>query len=534
MKKQLFLSSDRRVFPRIEVDLPVELKVRDSLNNSSSIIPAKVINLSENGASLLLSDNLPILSIVSLKINLPSPYFSIEAQSQVVRCNFEKDKFQCGVSFSEGGNKFSAFMNNALCTDSSLERRKDKRRKAAVAIEFTPRRKFDRRTNIIPKGKDKNYKREFIDMRRDWLSKKTNAGLYHIGQYSEQAENMKGNIENLIGVCQVPLGIAGPLKINGQFAKGDFYIPLATTEGTLVKTYSRGMHVLTKAGGVNVAVLTDQIHISPVFMVTGIKEANQFICWINNNFVKIKSKAEQTTKHGKLLSIEPIIMGCRVVLKFSYFTEDAQGLNMINKATDIACKFISEETNKKFLLRSNFSSIKKVSMYNLYKGQGKAIFADAVIPGRVLKRLLQVTPEEMCKYYFSALLSSAHSGMIGITAHASNGITALYIACGQDVADVSHSHIGIMTYEIKESENLYVSLYLPNLLVGTVGGGTGLATPQENLKILGCYGTGKAKKLAEIITAVALAGEITSMAALVNGTYVGAHEKYGRNIPNKI
>ncbi len=385
----------------------------------------------------------------------------------------------------------------------------------------------------IPHNTRRDYVKDFVTKRREWLSRQVDTKLSHIGYYSEDPKNMQGNIENLIGVSQIPLGIAGPLKINGQHAKGDFYIPLATTEGALVMTYNRGMLVLTKSGGANTDVLKDEVHVSPVFLVKNVVEATQLINWINSTFNEIKTEAEKTTKHGKLLNIEPIMAGRRVILKFSYFTGDAQGLNMINRATEAACKFILEKTNKKFLLRSNFSSIKKVSAFGIYKGQGKAVFADVTIPRKVL-RLLQASPEETESYFISTLLSSTHAGMIGENAHIANGVAALFAACGQDIADVSTSHIGISMCEVTESGDLYVSTYVPNLFVGTVGGGTGLGTQRECLEILGCYGSGKVKKFAEIVGATVLAGEIAVLAALTNGTYVEAHERYGRNRPKEM
>ena len=373
------------------------------------------------------------------------------------------------------------------------------------------------------------YDREYVMKRVRWLGKKTKTNLHHITQFSEDPQNMKGNIENLIGVTQIPLGIAGPLKVNGQYAKGNFYIPLATTEGALALTYHRGIQILTKAGGVNAGIVRDEIHISPAFFTRDISEACNFTAWVKKHFLKIKVEAEKTTKHGKLLRIETNIFGRRVALTFIYDTADAQGMNMINKATESACKFIEKQTKTTFMLRSNLSSVKKVSTRNIHCGYGKSVFAEASIPKETLA-IFNVTPEQMFEYYLSSLLTSAHAGMIGVNAHCANGITAIYIACGQDVADISTSHISMSICE-PVNNTLYTSLIIPNLLLGTVGGGTGLGTQRECLELLGCYGKGKSKKFAEIVAAVALAGEIAVLAALINGTYVQAHEKHGRNKP---
>ncbi|MCM8782715.1 MAG: hydroxymethylglutaryl-CoA reductase [Candidatus Omnitrophica bacterium] len=385
----------------------------------------------------------------------------------------------------------------------------------------------------IPKFGKSDYEKESVDKKREWLSQITKSELKHIGCYSEDPRNMRGNIENLIGVSQVPLGIAGPLLIKGSYANGYFFVPMATTEGALILDYHMGMKLLTLSGGTRVKLLKDSVHISPMFYVKDLLDAEEFIEWIKKNISLIKREAEATTKHGKLLSVEPFLMGRRVVLKFSFFTEDAHGLNMINKASEAACEFIKKETKRHYILRSHFSSIKCVSANTIHTGQAKSVFADVTISRRVVKKFFNVTPEDVEKYFISTLLTSAYAGRIAINAQIANGIAAIFIACGQDVADVSVSHVGVSMCETNEDGDLYVSTYIPNLFVGTVGGGTGLSTQRECLEIMGCFGPGKAKKFAEIIAGTILAGEITVLLALVSGTYVKAHERYGRNRPEK-
>jgi len=224
----------------------------------------------------------------------------------------------------------------------------------------------------------------------------------------------------------------------------------------------------------------------------------------------------------------PIIAGKRLILKFCYDTKDAQGMNMINNATDAACTYISRNTEKKYYLRSKYSSVKICAQSNIHNGYGREVFAEGVIRREDL-RLLRTTPEELQKYFTTCMLVSLHSGIIGMTAHIANAITAIYLACGQDVADVSTSHVGISSCEVTENKDLYISLYIPNLLVGTVGGGTGLATQRECLEIMDCYGSNKADKFAEIITASCLAGELSVLAAIVTNNFVLAHERLGRN-----
>jgi len=385
----------------------------------------------------------------------------------------------------------------------------------------------------MPKFGKSEYEKDSVDERRKWLSKVIGHELRHIGCYSEESRNMKGNIENLIGVSQIPLGIAGPLLIKGDYADGYFYVPMATTEGALVLDYHMGMKLITLSGGAKVKLIKDVLHIDPLFYVKDLDDAQKFIEWINKNMPLIKKEAEATTKHGKLVSIEPFYIGRRVVLKFSFFSADAHGLNMINKACEAACQFIKKETKRKYMLRSHFSSIKSVSSYNIHMGQAKSVFAEFVLSRRVLKKFFNITPEEVEEYFNSTLLASTYVGRIGENAQTANGIAAIFIACGQDVADVSVSHIGVSMCEVTEDGDLYVSTYIPNLFIGTIGGGTGLGTQRECLKILGCYGSGKVKKFAEIIGASVLAGEITVLLALTSGHYVDAHERHGRNRPEK-
>lgn len=388
----------------------------------------------------------------------------------------------------------------------------------------------NQREDKIPHDKNNDYKKDFVSQRTDWLEKKTGTKLFHMRQSSQDFQNFKGNVENLVGIAQIPIGITGPLKILGEHAIGDFYIPFATTEGAMVTTYNIGMRILTKSGGVTATIFRDNVHLDPIFMVKNLKEAKQFCEWVEGNFEKIKREAESTTKHGQLKSIESFIMGRRVVLKFNYYTADAHGLNMINVATEKACKLINRETAKQFFIRSNFSSIKKFSTQNMAIGLGKAVFAEAVVPKTILK-MLKVTPEEMVEQFINCYLISSHVGMMGVNAQVSNCIAAIFLACGQDIADLSTSQTAFSMCEITEDGDLYTSIYLPNLLVGTVGGGTNLGTQRECLDILGCYGTGKVNKFAEIVAAAALAGELVTTAAIANGTFVDAHATLGRNKP---
>ncbi len=257
-------------------------------------------------------------------------------------------------------------------------------------------------TNIFPRFiRELDYSKEIINKRCDWLEKEAGVKIKHLRSFSQPSESTKGNIENLIGMTQVPVGINGPLLIDGDHAKGAFFVPMATTEGALITDYSIGMLLATRAGGVSASVLSNTIHISPVFFVKNLKEAKELIKWVDLNFTKIKKETEKTTRHGKLLAIMPVIAGRRAVFKFCYDSKDAQGLNMINKATNAACMYISNITKKDFYLRSKFSSVKNTAMSNIHRGYGREVFADCIIP-KVMLGFLELRHRQFINMLYQA------------------------------------------------------------------------------------------------------------------------------------
>lgn len=391
-----------------------------------------------------------------------------------------------------------------------------------------------RRSDLIPKKKNKDYSESVVTMRRNWLSDKTDSELDHVGAFSTETNEMEGNIENLIGVAQVPIGIAGPLSVKGQHAHGHFYVPLATTEGTLTYTYHHGMILVSLAGGARTTILNDELHISPIFCFSSTQLAAEFGTWLNSHFECIREKAESTTKHGKLLRIDPIIFDKNVTVKFCYSTGDAMGSNMITFATEEACSYILQEVSPdRYYLQSNFSSIKKPTFHNLILGCGKRIVAETVIPSNLLKRMFYISPKEIVEYCQTVKFITTFSGMTGLNGHIANGLSAIFLACGQDVASVVDSSVGITNFELTSDNSLYASVHLPSLQVGTVGGGTSLSTQQECLNLLGCLGNGKSRKFSEIVAATVLAGEISLCAKVAGGTFQNAHKKYGRKpLPN--
>jgi hydroxymethylglutaryl-CoA reductase (NADPH) len=376
----------------------------------------------------------------------------------------------------------------------------------------------------IPHDASRNYEEDFVEERREWIRNKTKTKLNHISHYSIKPEDAKGNIENFIGIAQVPLGILGPLKVNGKFANDIFYVPFATTEGAVLTTFQRGAIAITKAGGAKTSIRKDENHLDPVFILKNLEDAEKFIQWTNDNFDILSDKVKEVTGHGKLLAITPYIIGKMVALRVSYYTQDAMGANMIGIATDLICQFISKQYKvERYLLRSNLSSEKKASGVNMLIGCGKELLVEAILPRKIVNRHLNSSPEAIHNAWHAWTLGSVHANMIGGNAHFANGIAAIFIACGQDVAHVSNASVGITIFDITESGDLYTAVKLPNILIGTVGGGTALGTQRECLEIIGCYGQGKSKKFAEIIGATLLAGEIGICAGITSDEFLKPH-----------
>ena len=385
---------------------------------------------------------------------------------------------------------------------------------------------------LVPRFEKQGYDEQSVAARRKWIEQKTRGNLAHVGSYSISTEAMRGNIENPVGTVQVPLGIAGPLLIHGTHAHGVFYVPLATTEGALVRSYERGMTTLTRAGGATVRVIRDENRVSPVFLFSDVATAFEFGSRLQESFNSIREEAEATTRHGKLLRLEWQPVGREVIVHFSYFTADAHGMNMIVKATERACQWILCHSDAvDFYLFSGSCSEKHSSGSLLAGGKGKKVVAGALLPSSLVSTYLHSSPADLVEMWRHTVLGHLQAAALGYNGHYANGLAALFIACGQDVANIVNSAVGITNFELTTNGEVYVSVTLPSLTVATVGGGTGLGTARECLEMMGAAGEGGALKLAEIAAATLLAGEISMGAAIASGEFVTAHEHYGRNRP---
>jgi hydroxymethylglutaryl-CoA reductase (NADPH) len=383
----------------------------------------------------------------------------------------------------------------------------------------------------IPVDKADDYSEPVIRRRQAFVEEFSGKKLQHLPNYSFDPSMTKGNVEAFTGVAQVPVGFAGPIRVNGEHAKGDFLVPLATTEGTLVASYNRGIKVVNLSGGVTCTVVGDSMQRAPVFIFENARQARDFGKWIDENMDSIRREAEATSNVAKLQYIDHFLTNKFVYLRFNYFTGDAAGQNMVGRATFAACSWIMDQYQgiSKFFLESNFATDKKASQVNIMRTRGKRVTAEAVLKRDVLIQHLRADPEVLEYQNRVATVGAFMSGANNNGAHSPNAITAMFIATGQDVANVSESSAGILYSEITPGGDLYLSLTIPSLIVATYGGGTGLATQRECLEVMGCYGKDRVNKFAEIVAGVALAGELSLGAAISSLDWVSSHEQYGRN-----
>lgn len=387
------------------------------------------------------------------------------------------------------------------------------------------------RAPAIPRSKSDDYTSDQARERRQFLRDQTGADLASAGSFSVDPQQLRGNVENFIGTLQMPLGVAGPLKIKGEAAQGDFYVPLATTEGTLVASYSRGMRVISECGGCTTAVARHAMQRAPVFILDSVLSAKSFSQWLEQNMDSVRAAAEATTRSGQLTDVEHYLVANMLYTRFNYTTGDAAGQNMTGKATYAACEWIVANCpfTPRYILSGGMDTDKKHSAMNMIRTRGKRVIAEVIIKNEVAQRLLGVDTQTLFRARQIANAGSIQAGSAYNGPHSANGIAALFIATGQDEANVAESHAGITYTQLLENGDYYWSVTLPAVICGTFGGGTGLPGQRQNLEMLGCYGAGKSDKFVEIIAAVVLAGDISLGSAVLAGDWVSSHEQYGRN-----
>ena len=347
----------------------------------------------------------------------------------------------------------------------------------------------------------------------------------------EQRDAYARAVENFIGTVKVPVGLAGPLRVNGEHARGDFYIPLATTEAALVASYSRGAQLLSEAGGCAAAVLSEGVSRVPAFAFETIAEAQRFGAWASQSFDAFGAAARETTRHGRLSTLRVAIEGNHAYLILEFLTGDAAGQNMATIAADAICRYIETYAPiacRHWFVEGNLSGDKKATHQSLVGVRGRKVSAEVVLPPSLVAERLHTTVDAMLDYWRMSVVGGVMSGSVGVQGHYANGLAAMFIACGQDAACVAEAATGITRFEPSGDGGLYAAVTLPSVIVGTVGGGTGLPSQHACLDIMRVAGAGHAGAFAEIVAAVALAGELSITGALAAGDFTSAHQRLAR------
>ena len=346
-----------------------------------------------------------------------------------------------------------------------------------------------------------------------------------------RVETFAKNIENYIGTLKVPVGIAGPMRVNGFFAHGDYLLPLATTEAALVASFDRGAHIITEAGGCAALLLNEGVSRAPGFAFRSLADAGTFVLWAMQELDSFRVAAASTTHHGRLQDVRLTVEGNHVYLQLEFSTGAAAGQNMVTIATDAVCRYIREHTPvapEQMFVEANLSGDKKASVQSFLTVRGRKVSAEVTLSADLVKRRLHTTPQMMERYWRMSAMGGVMSGTIGVQGHYANGLAALYLATGQDVACVAESSVGVTRMEVTGDGSLYACVTLPAIIVGTVGGGTGLPSQRACLELLGLHQPDHAPALAEVCGALALAGEISIIGALSAQEFTRAHARLAR------
>lgn len=376
---------------------------------------------------------------------------------------------------------------------------------------------------------------EAVAVRRRFIENETGVSLDRVGSFSIDIDRVaRKNCENMIGTVQVPLGVAGPVRVNGEYASGAFYLPLATTEGALVASVNRGCGAITRAGGADARILRDGMTRAPVFAARSVPHAREIADWVAAHLDEIGRAAETTTSHGKFLNAATTVVGTSVFVRMEFDTKDAMGMNMVTIGSEKAAELISTATGARLIaLSGNLCTDKKPAAVNLVRGRGRSVCAGVWLEDSLIASVFKTDARSMAEVNRRKnLVGSAAAGSLGFNAHAANVVAAMFIACGQDPAHVTEGSMALTTVDEGEG-GLYVAVTLPDLPVGTVGGGTGVATQAECLSLLGVAGGGtppgaNARKFAEILATGVLAGELSLLGALAAQHLARAHKTLGR------
>jgi NADP-dependent 3-hydroxy-3-methylglutaryl-CoA reductase len=383
-----------------------------------------------------------------------------------------------------------------------------------------------------------HYGPEAVQKRIEWAEETSGCRLEHVRDTCLDPASLAGNIEHYIGAVQIPVGLAGPGWIRGTHVDGHVPVPMATLEGALVSSATRGLRTCNLAGGVHVQVTRQTMVRAPAFFCRDLEGALNLEQWVRHNEEAISDVAVSVSSTARLLRVDTFVFGNVLHLAFYYATGDAAGQNMTTACTWLGCEWIASHISgdgsigfEDYMIEANLSGDKKLNQQNFLKGRGISVVAEAIIPADVLRRVLRVTPERMVRCWAAGEVSALQIGMTGANVNFANVVAAVFAATGQDLASVHESGAGILKLSAEDGV-LRAHAYLPSLVIGTVGGGTGLPAQQECLELIGCHGREKAFRLAEIIGATCLALDLSTLAAIATNEFAAAHEKLGRNRPD--
>ncbi len=385
----------------------------------------------------------------------------------------------------------------------------------------------------IPRDPEDDHQPAALAARRELCERAAGQALPHLAGQPVGLEDARGKIENMIGFVQVPLGIAGPLLADTSEGQIEVYVPMATTEGAMVASYSRGMRLLREAGGARARVVREGLSQHPVLVYETVERALAAERVARESHAELAALTAKITRHGALARVEPQVIGRRLLLRLVFTTGDAIGINMAAQAADLCSKAIAERTGAEERYVHGQDVEKRANARALVEGRGRSVVAEARIERALLQTHLRVTPEALVAIQKTYQVGYAQLGTVNWTIQSANGLAAVLLACGQDVAYLVECATGFLDVECTADGALHAAVTLPSLLVGTVGGGSGQGTARECLAILGCEGSGKARRFAEILAATVLAGDLSLLAAFCTHEFVAAHERLGRNRPHE-
>ncbi|WOL12373.1 hypothetical protein Cni_G21139 [Canna indica] len=341
-----------------------------------------------------------------------------------------------------------------------------------------------------------------------------------------------------VGYVQLPVGIAGPLLLDGR----EYYVPIATTEGCLVASTNRGCKAIAECGGATSVVLKDGMTRAPAVRLPSAKRAAELKAFLDNpdNFETIAMTFNRSSRFARLQNIQCALAGRNLYMRFCCSTGDAMGMNMVSKGVQNVLDYLQNDFSDMDVISisGNFCSDKKPAAVNWIQGRGKSVVCEAIIKEEVVKKVLKTNVAALVELnMIKNLAGSAVAGALGgFNAHASNIVSAVYIATGQDPAqNVESSHCITMMEAMNDGRDLHISVTMPSIEVGTVGGGTQLASQSACLDLLGVKGASletpgsNARRLATVVAGAVLAGELSLMSALAAGQLVRSHMKYNRS-----